>query len=83
MSKYNIHSDFKKYENMKLPLYPLLLPLINILITMGVNQIKPTQGVSVTKKKITGYENGTIEKIDSILIGHSYRKTYRFKYTND
>jgi len=30
-----------------------------------------------------GYENGTIEKIDSILIGHSYRKTYRFKYTND
>ena len=52
MSKYNIHSDFKKYENMKLPLYPLLLPLINILITMGVNQIKPAQGGIKNRFKI-------------------------------
>lgn len=61
MSKYNIHSDFKKYKNTKLPLYPFLLPLINTLITSGVNKIKPAQGVSATKKKITGYQNGTIE----------------------
>ncbi|MBU3178347.1 alpha/beta hydrolase [Clostridium estertheticum] len=61
MSKYNIHSDFKKYENTKLPLYPLLLPLINTLINSSVNKIKPAEGVSATKKKITGYQNGTIE----------------------
>jgi len=30
-----------------------------------------------------GYESGTIEKIDSILIGHSYRKAYHFKYSNE
>ncbi len=30
-----------------------------------------------------GYKGGEIEKIDSILVGHSYRKTYRFKYSNE
>jgi len=61
MSKYNIHSDFKKYENMKLPLYPLLLPLMNAFITSSVNKMKPAEGVSTTKKKIPGYQNGMIE----------------------
>lgn len=61
MSKYNIHSDFKKYENTKLPLSPLLLPLINIFLSKSVNKIKPAEGVSLTKEKITGYQNGLIE----------------------
>lgn len=57
MSKYNIHSDFKKYENTKLPLSPLLLPLINIFLSKSVNKIKPAEGVRLTKEKITGYQN--------------------------
>lgn len=63
MSKYNIHSDFKKYENTKLPLYLLLLPFLNTLMAGIVNKIKPAEGVSVTKMKIPGYQNGTIELI--------------------
>lgn len=61
MSKYNIHSDFKKYENTKLPLSPWLLPLINMLIARSVNKIKPAEGVMATKKKIPGYQQGMIE----------------------
>lgn len=61
MSKYNIHSDFKKYENTKLPLSPFLLPLINTIMVRSVNKIKPAEGVSATKKKISGYQNGMIE----------------------
>jgi len=51
MSKYNILTDFKKYENTKLPLYPLLLSLINILISSSVNKINPAEGVIETKKR--------------------------------
>lgn len=61
MSKYNIHSDFKKYENTKLPLYPFLLPLLNALLAAGANIIKPVDGSRETKKKIKGYLNGGIE----------------------
>jgi acetyl esterase len=61
MSKYNIHNDLKKYENTKLPLSPLLLPLINIFLTKSANKIKPNEGVSETKEKIAGYQNGLIE----------------------
>lgn len=61
MSRYNIHSDFKKYENMKFPLSPLLLPLMNIFMASGDHKIKPVEGVIVTKKKILGYQNGMIE----------------------
>lgn len=61
MSKYNIHNDFKKYEYMKLSLSPLLLPLINSYITKSLNKIEPPEGVQETKKKILGYQNGSIE----------------------
>ncbi|ASA21533.1 hypothetical protein B9T62_12545 [Paenibacillus donghaensis] len=40
MTKYNIHSDFKKYENTKLPLNPLLLPLINTLISRSSKHLR-------------------------------------------
>jgi acetyl esterase/lipase len=61
MSKYNIHSDFKKYENMTLPFTPLLLPLINVYLTKSFHKIKPAEGVLETKKEISGYKNGLIE----------------------
>jgi acetyl esterase len=61
MSKYNIHSDFKKYEKTSIPLSPWLLPLINALMTMGVTVIKPVEGLLVSKKKIPGYQNRKIE----------------------
>jgi Esterase/lipase len=61
MSKYNIHSDFVKYENTTLPSSPLFLPLINSFLTKSVNKIKPAEGVLETKHKISGYKNGTIE----------------------
>ncbi len=61
MSKYNIHSDFKKYENLRSPLSPLLLPFINTFMGRIVNLIKPTEGVRITREKIPGYQNGIIE----------------------
>ncbi|MFA9379638.1 MAG: alpha/beta hydrolase [Acetanaerobacterium sp.] len=61
MSKYNIHNDFKKYEKTKLPLNPVLLPLINTLMASNDNRIKPAKGVLATKKKIPGYQAGMIE----------------------
>lgn len=60
MSKYNIHSDFKKYENTKIPLSPLLLPLMNTLMGSFVNKIKPIEGVTQINKKIPGYQKGMI-----------------------
>ena len=61
MSKYNIHSDFKKYENTTIPLFPPLLPLINIFLTKSIKKIKPIEDVCETKYKIPGYKNGLIE----------------------
>lgn len=61
MNKYNIHSDFKKYENTIIPLFPPLLPLINIFLTKSFKKIKPIEGVHETKYKIPGYKSGLIE----------------------
>jgi len=61
MSKYDIHSDFKKYENIKPFLFPLLLPVINIFLKISFNKIKTVDGISETKIKIAGYQNGVIE----------------------
>ncbi len=61
MSKYNIHSDFKKYKNVNPPLSPLLLPLMNTLTASMTNKEKSTKGVRATKKKIPSYQNGMIE----------------------
>lgn len=61
MSKYNIHSDFKKYEKTKVPLSPSLLPLINQLMEVGFNKTDVSDEVRVTKNKIPGYQNGMIE----------------------
>jgi acetyl esterase len=43
------------------PSSPSLLPLINLLMAGSVNKIKPLDGVNATKKRIPGYQNGTIE----------------------
>jgi acetyl esterase/lipase len=61
MSKYNIHSNFNKYENTKLPLSPLLLPLINALMASSVKRVKPAAGLSVQKRRVPGYHNGMVE----------------------
>lgn len=61
MGKYEIHSDFKKYENIRLPLSPLLLPSINLFLSRTLNRIKPAEGVLETKQKIPGYQGELIE----------------------
>lgn len=61
MSKYDIHSDLKKYEKTKVPLSPSLLPLINQLMEVGFNKTDVSDEVRVTKNKIPGYQNGMIE----------------------
>lgn len=61
MSKYSIHSDFKKYENVKVPLNPFLLPIVNKLTTFGFNEVKLPEDLCVTKKTILGSKNGSIE----------------------
>jgi len=60
MSKYNIHSDFKKYEHTEISLSPHLLPLINFFIALGFNLIRPAKGTRAVKKRIPGYQNGMI-----------------------
>jgi acetyl esterase/lipase len=57
MSKYPIHSDFKKYENTKIPLSPMLLTFINEVMVSGFKRAKPKEGIIVTKKEIPGYQN--------------------------
>lgn len=61
MSKYNIHSDFKKYENTRVPLRPSLLPFINTYMEKSVNKIEPADGIHETKWKISGYKQELIE----------------------
>lgn len=61
MQKYKIHSDFKKYEKMKTPISPALLPLMNGIIETSFNKKKPEKGVSEIIKKIPGYQNESIE----------------------
>lgn len=61
MSKYKIHDDFKKYEKMKTPISPALLPLMNGIIATSFNKKKPEKGVREIIKKIPGYQNEPIE----------------------
>lgn len=61
MQKYKIHNDFKKYEKMKTPISPALLPLMNGIIETSFNKKKPEKGVSEIIKKIPGYQNESIE----------------------
>ncbi len=63
MSKYPIHRDFKKYEKIKTPISPILLPLMNGMIETSFNKRKPDNGVREIKKKIPGYQNESIEII--------------------
>ncbi|MEI8199495.1 MAG: alpha/beta hydrolase [Eubacteriales bacterium] len=60
MTRYNIHSDFKKYENTRIPLFLILLPLINSILVLGSNITRSAEGVKAVKKRIPGYQNGMI-----------------------
>jgi acetyl esterase/lipase len=61
MSKYPIHSDFKKYQNFALPVHPSLLPLVNLFLALSFKTVKRPADVLEVKKKIRGYGNGMIE----------------------
>lgn len=63
MSKYPIHRDFEKYEKTNVPLAPILLPLVNGMVAAGFKKRKLENGVREIKKKIPGYQNGTIDII--------------------
>lgn len=61
MDKYNIHSDFEPYAKTKLPLNPLILPILNKLIARSARKFNSTEGVNVTKEVISGYKDGSVE----------------------
>jgi acetyl esterase/lipase len=61
MRKYNIHTDFIKYEKIQLPLSPWVLPLLNGVISAGFNMVKLPEGVKSTQHTIQGYQGGLIE----------------------
>jgi acetyl esterase len=61
MEKYNIHPDFMKYKNIKPPINPALLPLINFFMTQSLNKAKMPSGLSEIKHKIIGYRGATIK----------------------
>lgn len=60
MGKYLIHKDFKKYNNMKPPIYKSLLPLINKSMGILFSMEKSDKYVSVSHKKITTDKKETI-----------------------
>ncbi len=61
MRKYNIHTDFIKYEKIQLPLSPWVLPLLNGVISAGFNMVKLPEGVKSTQLTIPCYQGGLIE----------------------
>lgn len=61
MDKYNIHPDFMKYKNVKPPMNPAVLPLINFFMTQSLNKVKMPDGLIEIKHKITGYQGAAIK----------------------
>jgi acetyl esterase len=57
MTKYNIHADLKKYEKIKLPLSPLVLPLMNKVLAGAFDRVKPLEGVTLSTRKIRGFRD--------------------------
>jgi len=60
MGKYNIHPDFQKYEKLRFVMNPVLLAVMNTLMTLGQNAQKPSEGTRMTRKQIPGYQGEPI-----------------------
>lgn len=60
MSKYNIHNDFKKYEKIKLPLVPAILPMIDKAMVRMYEREELLAGIKETKYPVAGYQGGEI-----------------------
>ncbi len=60
MENYNIHPDFMKYKNIKPPMNPAILPLINVFMTKSLNRVKMPNGLIETKHRIIGYQGAAI-----------------------
>lgn len=58
---YAIHSDFKRYANISIPLHPAVLSVMNPVMKFGFDRIRTAAGVRTKKKKIPGYRNDPIE----------------------
>jgi len=63
LTKYPIHPDFIKYEKIKTPMAPGLLPLMNGIIERSFNKRLPNHGVREIRKRIPGYHNEPVEII--------------------
>lgn len=61
MSQYRIHNDFKKLDNKSLPLYPVLLPLLNTFLGIMTKRTTIPDSIQLKKQKISGYQNGKIK----------------------
>jgi acetyl esterase/lipase len=61
LKKYPIHADFKKYQNMKTPISPLLLPTMNRVLENSYNKRQPAPGVSEKIMTIPGYGDAEIQ----------------------
>ena len=63
MTKYEIHHDFKKFENIKPILSPIFLPFINFITLLGFNKTAVHPDIVETKMTIPGYRYRTIDVI--------------------
>lgn len=61
MSKYTIHADFKKLEKNRLPLYPVLLPLLSKLMDKSNERFSFPDNIAVSKQQIQGYRQGSVK----------------------
>ncbi|MDR1541893.1 MAG: alpha/beta hydrolase [Clostridiales bacterium] len=57
---YNIHSDFKKLQKIKLPTQPPLLRALSFFFGVAFEIIKPIAGIRESKEIIQGYKNGKL-----------------------
>lgn len=61
MKKYAIDESFERLEKNRLPLYPMLLPLLSKLMDKHNDKFKFPDGIKVTKQQILGYKEGRID----------------------
>lgn len=60
MGKYKIHKDYKYLEKVKIPLYPVLLPIINYFTINKFKRKKVLDGTKERDIRISGYQGRNI-----------------------
>lgn len=61
MANYNIHKDFSRYQNLKIPINPISLPFMSWFSRVGFKYTKLDPNIHQTQYTIKGYQNANIK----------------------